>query len=70
MHSNSNFLHKDIVTENDDSAQDNESSNDEEEWQFGGENKVVNNLANIEINNEDATNIFASLSSTLSKNLT
>lgn len=141
MHSNSNFLHKDIVTENDDSAQDNESSNDEEEWQFGGENKVVNNLASIlnifqvchtsglgsifptlylalkiactlpvsstspertfsklkilknrlrttisqdrledlmittcesdiEINNEDATNIFASLSSTLSKNLT
>jgi len=141
MHSNSNFLHKDIVTEIDDSAQDNESSNDEEERQFGDKYKVVNNLASIlnifqvchtsglgsifptlylalkiactlsvsstipertfsklkilknrlrttisqnrledlmiitcesdaEINNEDVTNIFASLSSTLSKNLT
>jgi len=47
MHSNSNFLHKDIVTENYDTAQDNESSNDEEERQFYDKNKVVNNLASI-----------------------
>lgn len=47
MHSNSNFLYKDIVTENDDSAQDNESSNDEEERQLGEENKVMNDLASI-----------------------
>jgi len=47
MNSNSNYLHKDIVTENDYSAQDNESSNDEEERQFGDKNKVVNNLASI-----------------------
>lgn len=35
MHSNLNCLHKDIETEKDDSAQDNESSNDEEQSQFG-----------------------------------
>lgn len=141
MYSNLNFLHKDIETEQDDSAQDNESSNDEEQSQFGDENKIVNNLGSIlnifqvchtsglgsifptlylalkiactlpvsstspertfsklkilknrlrttisqdrledlmiitcesdvQINNEDVTNIFASLSSTLSKNLT
>lgn len=141
MHSNLNFLHKDIETEKDDSAQDNESSNDEEQRQFDDENKKVNNLGSIlnifqvchssglgsifptlylalkiactlpvsstspertfsklkilknrlrttisqdrledlmiitcesdvQINNEDVTNIFAGLSSTLSKNLT
>jgi len=141
MHSNLNFLHKDIETEKDDSAQDNESSNDEEQIQNGDQNKKVNNLGSIlnifqvchtsglgsifptlylalkiactlsvsstspertfsklkilknrlrttisqdrledlmiitcesdvQINNEDVTNIFASLSSTLSKNLT
>ncbi|KAL4098047.1 hypothetical protein QTP88_022719 [Uroleucon formosanum] len=47
MNSNSGFLHKNIEIENDDSAQDNESSNDEEESQFGDKNKVVNNLASI-----------------------
>ncbi|KAL4098223.1 hypothetical protein QTP88_022867 [Uroleucon formosanum] len=48
MNSNSGFLHKNIEIENDDSAQDNESSNDEEESLFGDKNKVVNNLAIVQ----------------------
>jgi len=47
MYSNLNCLHKDIETEKDDSAQDNESSNDEEHSQFGDKNKIVNNLGSI-----------------------